>query len=148
MNPNKLLSRAMTMLQTQEYSCVLCDDNRVLTSKRTGIAPLLSLLDAGEDLRGMAAADRIVGKAAAFLLLCGGVRAVYGEVMSRKARELLEHEGVLVRYGTLVDAIRNRADTDICPMERAVLALNDPADAPKVPALLHATLERLKQGQA
>ena len=76
MNPNKLLSRAATMLHKQEYSCVLCDDDRILTSKKAGIAPLLSLLDSGEDLRGMAAADKIVGKAAAFLLLLGGVRGV------------------------------------------------------------------------
>lgn len=139
------LTRAMTMLQNGGYTCILCDCNRVLTSKTSGIAPLLERIETGEDLCGMAVADKIIGKAAAFLLLLGGVSAVYGEVMSERAKTLLENAGVTVRCGSLVKAIRNRTDTDICPMEKAVAALNDPADAPQAPALLRAALERLKQ---
>ena len=67
------LTRAMTMLQNGGYTCILCDCNRVLTSKTSGIAPLLERIETGEDLCGMVVADKIIGKAAAFLLLLGGV---------------------------------------------------------------------------
>lgn len=138
-----LLTRAIGLLRRGGYTCVLCDNDRVMTSRSHGIAPLLERIEAGEDLNGAAVADQIIGKAAAMLLLCGGVGSAYGEVMSERARELLEQAGVEVRYGTLVAAIRNRTDTDICPMERAVLSLQSPAEAP---AVLRATLEKLKKG--
>ena len=132
--------RAKELLQRGGYSCVFCDRDRVLTDRRRGIAPILERIEAGESLRGMAVADKIIGKAAAMLLLCGGAQSVYGEVMSKQAKTLLEDAGVTVSCGTLVKAIRNRTDTDICPMEKAVASLKAPAEAP---AVLRATLNRL-----
>lgn len=132
--------RAKELLQRGGYSCVFCDRDRVLTDRRRGIAPILERIEAGESLRGMAVADKIIGKAAAMLLLCGGAESVYGEVMSKQAKALLEDAGVTVSCGTLVKAIRNRTDTDICPMEKAVASLKAPAEAP---AVLRATLNRL-----
>lgn len=134
--------RAVRLLQRGGYSCVFCDRDRVLTDRRRGIVPILERVEAGESLCGMAVADKIIGKAAAMLLLCGGAECVYGEVMSEQAKALLEDAGVEVSYGTLVKAIRNRTDTDICPMEKAVAALETPAEAP---AVLRATLNRLMQ---
>ena len=133
--------RAITLLRQGGYSCVFCDRDRVLTDRRRGIAPILERIEAGESLCGMAVADKIIGKAAAMLLLCGGARSVYGEVMSEPAKALLEDADVEVAYGTLVKAIRNRTDTDICPMEKAAATLETPAEAP---AVLRATLNRLK----
>lgn len=133
--------RAIALLRQGDYSCVFCDRDRVLTDRRRGIAPILERIEAGESLRGMAVADKIIGKAAALLLLCGGARSVYGEVMSEPAKALLEDAGVEVSCGTLVKAIRNRTDTDICPMEKAVAALKTPSEAP---AVLRAALNRLK----
>lgn len=137
--------RAIRLLQRGGYSCVFCDRDRVLTDRRRGIVPILERVEAGEPLCGMAVADKIIGKAAAMLLLCGGAECVYGEVMSEQAKALLEDAGVEVSYGTLVKAIRNRTDTDLCPMEKAVAALETPAEAP---AVLRATLNRLMQANA
>lgn len=137
------LTRAVSLLQRGSgYTCVLCDCDRVLTSRSSGIIPLLERIEAKEDIRGMAAADKIVGKAAAMLLLLGGVQSVYGEVMSEGAKALLEQAGVQVRYGTLTAAICNRTGTGICPMEQAVLPLQNPAEAP---AVLRAALEKLQK---
>ena len=134
--------RAIELLQRGEYSCVFCDRDRVLTDRRRGIAPILERIEAGENLSGMAVADKIIGKAAAMLLVCGGVESVYGEVMSERAEALLKEAGVTVSCGTLVKAIRNRTNTDICPMEKAVAKLETPIEAP---AVLRATLNRLMQ---
>ena len=137
-----LLSRAVTLLHSDAYTCILCDRDRVLTSRGNGIAPLLTRIEDKEDLRGMVCADKIIGKAAAMLLLYGGVCAVHGDVLSVRAKALLEREGVAVSYGVLTDGIINRKGDGPCPMEQAVADLTDPAEAPRV---LRATLEGLKK---
>ena len=82
---------------------------------------------------------------AALLLLHAGVSAVYGEVLSQPAKELLEANGIAVEFGTLVPGIRNRADTGPCPMEQAVENITDPAQA--LPAL-EAKIAVLRAGLA
>lgn len=137
-----LLSRAVTLLHSDSYTCILCDRDRILTSRSNGIAPLLTRIEDKEDLRGMVCADKIIGKAAAMLLLYGGVCAVHGDVLSVRAKALLEREGVAVSYGVLTDGIINRKGDGPCPMEQAVADLTDPAEAPRV---LRTTLEGLKK---
>lgn len=134
------LQRAISLLE-RGYTCVICDRDRVLTSKKTGIAPLLERWESGETLGNVSVADRIVGKAAAMLLLLMGASEVYGSVMSQPAYRLLTEAGVRVRCGELVEGIVNRKGDGPCPMERAVAELTDPADAP---AVLRQTLNALQ----
>ena len=75
------------------------------------------------------AADRIVGKAAAFLYVLLGVRTVYAPLMSVPARETLHAHGIEAIADTVVPAIRNRTDTGFCPMESAVWDISDPCEA-------------------
>lgn len=123
------LARARARLAEGEYTVVLCRGDREQTDTRRGVAPLLALLDEGVDVTGFAAADRVVGKAAAFLYLRLSVAAVYAPVMSRPAYDLLTAHGVPAYVDTLTDAIRNRAGDGYCPMETAVWELDDPAAA-------------------
>ena len=87
--------------------------------------------------------SRLIGRAAALLLLAAGVKAVYGEVMSEEAHRLLSDAGVRTEYGTLVPKILNRAGTAPCPMEQAAEAVTDPAEA--LPVLRQALQELQKQ---
>ena len=135
------LQRAISLLE-RGYTCVICDHDRVLTSKKTGIAPLLERWESGEALESVSVADRIVGKAAAMLLLLMGASEVYGSVMSQPALELLTAAGVQTSYGELVPGIINRTGDGSCPMERAVADLTDPADAP---AVLRQTIDALRK---
>ena len=119
MNPRKNdFERAVSLLHRDGYTCVLCDRDRVLTSREHGLA-------------------------AALLLLAAGVKAVYGEVMSEDAHRLLSDAGLCVEYGTLVPEILNRAGTAPCPMEQAAEAVTDPAEA--LPVLRQAMQELQKQ---
>lgn len=138
----KELQRAVALLRRGNYSCVLCDRDRVLTSTKRGIAPLLERMESGESLTGVAAADRVIGKAAALLLIAGGAVAVYGQVMSEEAYRLLTETGMVVEYEKLTPVIQNREGNGPCPMERAVAGVTDPGEA--LPALRIA-LDRLKQ---
>ncbi len=123
------LERAKSLLAAGGVTVAVCRGEETYTDTRRGVAPLLSWLDEGLDLSGFAAADRVVGKAAAFLYLRLGVTAVYGGVMSTPAYDLLTAHGIDTTYGQLVPAIRNRAGDGYCPMEQVSLPLTDPSEA-------------------
>ena len=95
-----------------------------------GIRPLLELLESGQDMSGFSAADRVVGKAAAFLYCLLGVSSVYAKVISAPALQALQSHGIDTHYDTRVSAIRNRTGDGFCPMETAVWDLKDPKKAP------------------
>lgn len=124
-----LVERAKCLLAEGEYTVVLCRGDVTYTDTRRGVAPLLALLDAATDVTGFAAADKVVGKAAAFLYLRLGVAAVHAGVISAPAHDLLTAHGIAVTYDTLVPAIRNRAGDGYCPMETVTLPLTDPLEA-------------------
>ena len=123
----KDLERARQILEQDSCTCVLCRGEELIRCRQRGVAPLLELLDRRGQLRGFSAADRVVGKAAAMLYVQLNVTAVYAEVISQPALEMLRQYGIRAEYLQCVEAIRNRTDTGNCPMETAVLALNDPA---------------------
>ena len=123
------LERAKALLTEGGYTVVLCRDEITHTDTRRGVAPLLALLDRGEVVSGFSAADKVVGKAAAFLYVRLGVVAVHASVMSEPAYALLTAHGIASTYDTLVPAIRNRAGDGYCPMEQVSLPLTDPAEA-------------------
>ena len=124
------LEKAHSLLETENYTCVLCRDSHVITDRRRGVRPLMELLESGRDLQGYCAADKVVGKAAAFLYCLLGVKALHAGVLSVPARDVLLSAGISVEWGSLVPAIRNRAGDGFCPMETAVWNLTDPALAP------------------
>lgn len=136
------LEQAKSRLQAENLTCVICGGDRLYTSCQRGVAPLLQLLDAGQNMAGCAAADRVVGKATAFLYCLLGVRAVYAHVMSQPAREVLAQAGIPAEYGTLVPGIRNRRNDGPCPMEEATAVCTEPLQA------LRAIRQRLAQLQA
>ena len=123
------VERAKALLVDSNYTVVLCRDEITHTDTRRGVAPLLALLDRGVCVTGFAAADKVVGKAAAFLYLRLGVTAAHAAVMSKPAYDLLTAHGVAATCDTLVPAIRNRAGDGYCPMEQVSLPLADPLEA-------------------
>ena len=122
-------SRARRILEQGDYTCVLCCADQILTDDRRGIRPLLDLLAQNRDWHNFCAADKVVGKAAAFLYRLMGIRALYAQVISAPAAQVLQDDGIVLEYGTLVPAIRNRTNTGFCPMESAVWNINDPQEA-------------------
>lgn len=111
------------------HTLALCRDGAVLTSDRRGVAPMVTFLREGRNLTGYAAADRVVGKAAAWLFIEAGIREVYAATLSAGGKALLETHGIPVQWDTLTAAIENRDKTGLCPMEQAVADAKDSADA-------------------
>ena len=119
------LLKARSLLESGNYTCVVCKEDVLYTTSRRGVAPLLDWLDSGTDLTGFSAADRVVGRGAAFLYCLLGVKEVYARVMSRPALEVLSAYGITAGADTFVEGIINRAGTGPCPFEAAVMDIPD-----------------------
>jgi hypothetical protein len=115
------------MLHDGDYTFVMISNGKEFVSTQTGIAPLLSILkNSPELMKGASAADKVIGKAAALLLLYGEVREIYADTVSKHALSLLSQAGVTLHYGETAPFIMNKNGTGICPMEQRVLEISDP----------------------
>lgn len=135
--------QAVKTLHEGNFSIVVLKDNETYTSIKRGIAPILELLDNNANLLCEAVvADKVIGKAAALLLIKGKVKFIYADVISEHASKVLKAANVAFQYQQLVPYIINRDKSDMCPMEKRVLEVNDPEDAYDV---LHEALEQMKR---
>lgn len=123
------MEKALQILEEKGYTCVLRRGNSVYTATERGVKPLVRWLTAGLDAKGFSAADKVVGKATAYLYMLLGVQEVYAQVMSESAREVLTRHGITAAQGTLVPNIINRQGIGICPFEEAVLTIHSPEEA-------------------
>ncbi len=123
------LEKAKNLLLEQGYTCVMCRGETVCTSVLRGVKPLVIWLESGQDFCGFAAADKVVGRATAFLYALMGVTEVYAKVISRPALQVLKEQGISVEYGELAEHIINRSGDGICPFESEVLSVEDPQNA-------------------
>lgn len=119
------LTKACSLLDTGDFTCVVCRGDSVYTATERGVKPLLNWVDDGLDLHGYSAADRVVGRATAFLYVLLGVKEVYARVMSRPAAQVLAAHGIAACPGKLVEGIINRRGDGPCPFEAAVLDIRD-----------------------
>lgn len=110
---NVLIAR----LHQDKCSCVI--RNQVIrTFNRRGIDDFYQLLkEEPETLMGAEVADRVIGKAIAAIMVKGGVRRVYADLISLSALILLRNAGISTDYQQLVTYIKNRRHTGWCPVE-------------------------------
>lgn len=133
------LKKAKDLLIQNGYTCVLVKEDDILTSTQRGVKPLLEWLEQGLLCRGYSAADKVVGKGAAFLYVLLGVEEVFALVMSKEAQETLLGHGIEATCELCVDRIQNRTHTGYCPMEEAVWNITEPH------AALYAIKEKLTE---
>ncbi len=126
---NKNLIKAKGLLCANDYTCVIQNEDCVYTSRERGVNPLLAWVNEDVDFAGFSAADKVVGKAAAFLYVLLRVEAVYAKIISAPAVQILEKYDIQVFYDEKVEAIRNRTNTGFCPMETTVWEIENPKEA-------------------
>jgi hypothetical protein len=80
----------------------------------------------GDRLEGASVADRVVGKAIAFLCVYSGIREVYAEVLSRKAKSVFEENEIPCEWNTFVDNILGFNRSSVCPFEKVAEEISDP----------------------
>ena len=78
------MQQLQEILHSGECNCVVRKDSEIRTFNERGIAALHSLLNSEPTLLdGAEIADTIVGKGAAALMVKGGVKSLYAEVISQ-----------------------------------------------------------------
>lgn len=135
----KELNKAKMLLDTTINTCVFCSEHVIITDRRRGVRPLLDLLESNADVVGFAVADKVVGKAAAFLYCLLKIKCLYARVISQPALSVLRQAEIKVEYGQLVPSIQNRSKDGPCPIESAVLNVLSPEDA--LPAIYKALVQ-------
>lgn len=88
--------------------------------------------------------DKVIGKAAAMIAVLGGVRFVYGQVMSRPGLDYLRDHGIEAQWDELVPYIENRTGDDLCPLEKSVRNVDDPYEGIEA---IRATVAKLMAGK-
>ena len=110
---------AIVLLHAERCSCVICKDSRMRTFRERGVKDLYRLLkEEPEFLRGAFVADKVVGKAAASLMILGGISGLHADVASEPAMSLLKSCGVDAECTECVPHVINRSGTDWCPLEK------------------------------
>lgn len=125
--------------------CVIVDsrDGSIYRSNQRGIRPLMDWLEhMPEILKDGSIADRVIGKAAAFLMIYGGIKEVYTELISQPALEILAANGIPCDYEKVVPRVLNRDRTGLCPMESCCLQVHEPEAAFEV---LRENLKRMSK---
>ncbi len=100
------------------HTLVVANGSEVRCYNRRGVADLYTLLrDEPGFLRGAAVADKVVGRAAAALMMLGGVKRLHTRVISSQALSLLADSRVSVEYNEETHHIINRRRDGWCPLE-------------------------------
>lgn len=125
-----MLQKAINEIAKEGTSVALItEDGRLITDNGKSVRPLHRLFGAHrEEFEGGFVADRVIGKAAASLIVAGGAKEAFGYLMSEAGLHYLEAHGVKASYHTLTPHILNRTETDLCPMEKTVKDLDDPEE--------------------
>jgi len=127
------LNEAIEAITAKKHSFILIKNDEIIyrTSGR-GVRPFLELLakeERRELLEGAIVVDKLIGKAAAMLAVFGKAESVYGVTMSDSGKAFLEKYDKLHGFTRCVEVISQRDGKGICPIERSVLGVEDPAEA-------------------
>lgn len=126
----KLIEKAKNLLESNSYTCVVVKEDTFVFSNLTGIMPLMKWIEEDlETLKNCFVADRVIGKAAALLMIFSNVKEVYAETISEHALECFKNYHIPISYTKKVPYILNRTKSGMCPMEQACLETNNPKEA-------------------
>lgn len=132
----------ISLLHSGGYSCVIANGENIRTFTQRGVADLYDLLvREPEFLKGAKIADKVVGKGAAALMILGGVKELYTDVISQNALDLFQSSEVKVGFSEKVPFIWNRDHSGWCPVETMC---KEEKSAEKILPLIHDFLERMR----
>lgn len=122
------LDKAKKILKENNYTFVLLADEKIAKiSYKKGIVPFMEAIrDNYALMEGAVIADKVIGKAAALLAVNSKITGIYTEIISNKAKEVLDCYSIFYQYEKCVDYIQNRSKEDKCPMEKLTQRIRDP----------------------
>jgi hypothetical protein len=129
MDKNQDLNCAKEELGERNLAFVIVKNKKILAeSREKGVAPFFSALTT-VNAAGASLADKIVGKAVAFLSAYSDIEAVYTPLVSTPAAAVLHGYDILLEAEKEVPMILNRTRDDQCPIEKMILSCDLPEEA-------------------
>ncbi len=112
----------------KQLSLVIVNQGAILHKQSaTRLLPLLKALSAIQGAaQGCCVADKVIGRAAAMLLITFGVKAIYTPIMSDGARLLLTQANIELDVDQFVPHILDPSGENLCFMEQMVQTITDP----------------------
>ncbi len=109
---------------------ILKDGKTIFSSSEEGMQPLLEAIHDVDPLilKDSIVIDKIVGKAAALLIIYFKGKEVHCTVISVRAREVLKRHEIPYRSEKVIPEIANKLGTGICPFEQVVMDVEDPEE--------------------
>jgi len=126
----RAIDLAKNELALHNYSCVVVhEDSVIMTSFENGVKPLINYYETkSRNFSNAVLADKVIGRAVAFLVVLCGITSVYAEMMSIDAKRILEEYNIYVDYDHLVPFIANRKRDGRCPMEELSEGVKQPIE--------------------
>lgn len=109
-------------LASKDSLQVYSEDELLFSSAKDGLLPLLDYItEFAPSSAGITVFDRIVGNAAALLLVKANCRKIYSPLGSELAARTLDYHAVEYNFTEVIPYIRNRSGQGMCPMEKLSL---------------------------
>jgi len=126
----KGIELAKNELALDNYTCVVVhEDSVIMTSFDRGVKPLVHYYETeSRNFSDAVLADKVIGRAAAFLSVLCGITSVYAEVISIEAKKVFEEYDIHFEYNRLVPYIVNRTGDGRCPMENLSEGVKQPIE--------------------
>lgn len=118
-------------LKLENHSLLVYKDGNIVFQDEHGIQPLLIQIKK-KGLKNAVVVDKVIGKAAALLMVYGKVKQVHTNIIAKDAIPVFEKYKVEYSYNEVVDYIQNNKKDGLCPMEQKVLKVNSPKKAYKI----------------
>lgn len=109
-------TKAMLIEKLNTASLVVYKDNEIKTYTEHNLDPLLMYLEE-DNFDDTYIFDKTIGRAAAYLYVYGDADYVYADTMSKPAVEILKKNNIKYEYKHLVNEIKNKDNTGLCPFE-------------------------------
>ena len=125
------LDLAKLALKERYLSLVIVKNQKnIFESCSSGINGLLQAIEKlSTKLDGSSVADKIVGRAAALLIIYSRIKEVYAVMLSREGLKVLKENDISIEYDRLVPKVLVRTSMSICPFEKFSLTIESPNDA-------------------
>ena len=129
----------LNILNADSHSLVVFNDDSLSYYNGRGVSDLLELVsEEPERLQGAIVADKMIGKAAATLMVAGGVSEVHTNLICTAAKEVFHQAKVPVFFQEEVPQILNRDRTGQCPIDAL---LNETEDVEQCVEILKARFQ-------
>lgn len=125
------MNQYLEILEKTENSLMIYKEGELIfESDLKGIRPHLKAIDElGLELEGTLMVDKILGRAAAFLVIYSKASEAITAVLSTPGKQVLDKYGLKYSYKEEVPHIKMENGVIYCPFERMVQGIEDPIEA-------------------